>query len=378
VGTAGHRVRWNRSDWFDLTLAAGALGISTSILLTLPPWSPEPLTWFLVLAHNVPIAFRRRAPRAAFATSIGAAAIYLTIGWPMVGLGLASVVMTYSLAAYSRRRVSLAGLTATEVLLVVLTVVGRANPQLDTLLGNLLMLAAAWIMGDATRRRRDDALAEQRRMARDAVAQERLRIARELHDVVAHSMSVIAVQAGTGRTVIDDDPDLARQALISIEQTSQQALAEMRRLLGVLRAESGDPASLSPVPTLDDLDRLVAHAVQGGTPVDVVVGGDRRAVPAGIGLAAYRVLQEALTNVRRHAPSAPARVHVEFEPDAIVVEVENALADGTPATPATPPGHGLIGMRERVELYGGEFQAGPKPDGSFRLHARIPYDARFP
>jgi signal transduction histidine kinase len=199
-----------------------------------------------------------------------------------------------------------------------------------------------------------------------------LRIARELHDVVAHSMSVIAVQAGTGRMVIDDDAEHARRALASIEETSKRALNEMRRLLGVLRAETADAAALAPVPTLDDLDRLVAHAVEGGTPVDLSVDGDRRKAPAGIELAAYRVLQEALTNVRRHAAGAPARVHLSFETAALVVEVENPLADGRRG-PATG-GHGLLGMRERVLLYGGTFDAGPHLDGTFRLSARIPYE----
>ena len=249
-------------------------------------------------------------------------------------------------------------------------VLGTDRPQLDTLIGNLVIVAAAWVLGDGTRRRREDSVAEQRRLARQAVADERLRIARELHDVVAHSMSVIAVQAGTGRLVIDDDPDHARRALASIEETSKEALAEMRRLLGVLRADTPDAAALAPVPTLEDLDRLVTHAVEGGTPVDVKVEGDRRTAPAGIELAAYRVVQEALTNVRRHAPGARARVRLSFEPQELVVEVENPLSDGDGTN---GNGHGLIGMRERVSLYGGAFDAGPRPDGTFRVSARIPY-----
>jgi signal transduction histidine kinase len=203
-----------------------------------------------------------------------------------------------------------------------------------------------------------------------------LRIARELHDVVAHSMSVIAVQAGTGRLVIDDEPEHARRALASIEETSKEALGEMRRLLGVLRTDTPDAAALAPVPTLDDLDRLVAHAVEGGTPVDVQVNGDRRTAPAGIELAAYRVLQEALTNVRRHAPGAPARVRVSFGPDELVVEVENPLTDGDLARDGLQGqrgGHGLMGMRERVSVYGGAFDAGPGADGTFRVSARLPY-----
>ena len=365
-------MKLSRSQRFDVALAAGALAISVTILTTLPSWRPGPVAWLLVLAHVAPVALRRTWPRGAFGVSASAAALYLALGWPMVGLGLAGLVMTYSLAAYTSRRHSLIGLILIEVALLAEALAGPGAAQFDTLIGNMLILGASWVLGDGARRRRDEALSDQQRLAREAVAQERLRIARELHDVVAHSMSVIAVQAGTGRLVLDDDPDHARRALASIEETSKRALDEMRRLLGVLRADTSDAVALAPVPTLDDLDRLVASAVEGGNPVDVSVEGDRRQAPAGIELAAYRVLQEALTNVRRHAGGAPARVHLVFEPNELVVEVENPLADGQPVT--GQGGHGLLGMRERVSLYGGTFEAGPRADGTFRVSARIPYE----
>ena len=368
----GTGLRLSRSQWYDVALTAGALAISISILTTMPSWEPGPVAGLLVLAHVVPVAFRRTTPRAAFAVSIGAGVVYLAAGWPMVGLGLAALIMTYSLAAYAARSHSLVGLAAIELGLSLEAVFGEGRPQFDTLVGNLIILAAAWFLGDEARRRREDAVAGQQRLARQAVSEERLRIARELHDVVAHSMSVIAVQAGTGRMVIDDDVDHARRALASIEDTSKRALDEMRRLLGVLRADTDESAALAPVPTLDDLDRLVAYAVEGGTAVDVSVDGDRRKAPAGIELAAYRVLQEALTNVRRHAAGAPARVHLSFEPAELVVEVENPLVDAQLATDGG--GHGLLGMRERVSLYGGTFEAGPRPNGTFKVSARIPYE----
>ncbi|MFP5317973.1 MAG: sensor histidine kinase [Acidimicrobiia bacterium] len=365
----------------DAGLAAATFGISASILAANPLWSPSPrlVAWALVTAHTLPVAFRRQAPRASFLISLAAGGIYLALGWPMVGLGLAGLVMTYSLATYASRRDSLFGLAAVE-LVVVGAAFGKSDLSPDTVVGNLVIVAAAWILGDGARRRREVALDEQRRAARQAVADERLRIARELHDVVAHSMSVIAVQAGTGRMVIDDDVDHARRALVSIEETSKRALDEMRRLLGVLRAgdavDGGDPAALAPVPTLEDLDRLVAHAVEGGTPVDVAVSGDRRTVPAGIQLAAYRLVQEALTNVRRHAPGSSARVRLSYEPEALVVDVENRLAPGSTAASASGAGggHGLIGMRERISLYGGDFSAGPDGEGAFRVSARLPYE----
>lgn len=370
--SVGAGPRLSRSQWYDGALAVGALAISISVVTTMPSWEPGLVAALLVLVHVVPIAFRRRMPRAAFAVSVGAGVLYLAAGWPMVGLGIAALVMTYSLAAYSHLVHSLVGLAAIEVGLTLEALLGKGRPQFDTLLGNLIMLAAAWILGDGARRRREEAWSEQQRLAGQAVSEERLRIARELHDVVAHSMSVIAVQAGTGRMVIDDDVEKARRSLASIEETSKRALNEMRRLLGVLRADTPDAAALAPVPTLDDLDRLVAYAVDGGTAVDVSVDGDRRKAPTAIELAAYRVLQEALTNVRRHAAGAPARVHLSFEPAELVVEIENPLADVHPAT--GPRGHGLLGMRERVSLYGGTFEAGPHPDGTFRVSARIPYE----
>ncbi|HEX2191867.1 MAG TPA: histidine kinase [Acidimicrobiales bacterium] len=369
----------SRSQWADAALAAAMFAISASVLATQRGWSPGPVAWALVAAHTVPVAFRRRAPAPAFAVSAAAGAVYLALGWPMVGLGLAALVMTYSLAAYSSRRRSLVGLAAVEAVLVAAALFGKGDPQVDTLVGNLVIVAAAWVLGDGARRRREDAVSEQQRLAHQAVAEERLRIARELHDVVAHSMSVIAVQAGTGRLVIDDDPDHARRALASIEATSKDALAEMRRLLGVLREDGPGAAALAPVPTLEDLDRLVAYAVEGGTPVDVEVDGDRRTAPAGIEVAAYRVVQEALTNVRRHAPGARARVHIAYGSEDLVVEVENSLnaahlaAGRGQAAAQGRGGHGLVGMRERVSVYGGVFDAGPQPDGTFRVSARIPY-----
>jgi signal transduction histidine kinase len=162
--------------------------------------------------------------------------------------------------------------------------------------------------------------------------------------------------------VIDDDVEHARRALASIEETSKEALAEMRRLLGVLRAEtSGAEAGRAPVPTLDDLDRLVAHAVEGGTPVDVQVAGDRRSAPAGIELAAYRVLQEALTNVRRHAPGSGARVRVGFEPDELVIEVENRLADGKATRRREATGSSACGSASRSTA--ARSTPGPAPTG---------------
>ena len=202
------------------------------------------------------------------------------------------------------------------------------------------------------------------------MAEERLRIARELHDVVAHSMSVIAVQAGTGRLAIDADPVAARNSLVVIEDTSRAALDEMRRLLGVLRNDTPSLDGRSPAPGLDAVDDLIARTEAGGVPVSLRIDGERRRLPGGLELAAYRILQEALTNVARHAPGATANVVLTFGPDALTVEVVNARGGPGPTTDEGT-GLGLVGMRERAAVYNGTVDAGPTPTGGFRVRAEL-------
>jgi signal transduction histidine kinase len=213
-------------------------------------------------------------------------------------------------------------------------------------------------------------------LARLAVTAERLRIARELHDVVAHSMSVIAMHAGSGRLAADRDPAAARTALEVVEESSRDALAEMRRLVTVLRDADDAAASLAPTPGLTDLHRLVAEVAAAGVSVDVHTEGDLAEVPGGLSLAAYRIVQEALTNVGRHSVSAHARLSVVVGHDSVRLEVSNDGVRGAP-TAAAPAarGHGLVGMRERAALYGGELTAGPGPDGEWRVAGWLPYAA---
>jgi signal transduction histidine kinase len=207
------------------------------------------------------------------------------------------------------------------------------------------------------------------------VSEERLRIARELHDVVTHTMSVVAVHAGTGRMVADDDPAAARTALATIETATRSALVEMRRLLGVLRGSDGEqPDGRAPAPGLGELDALVAEVVRSGVTVEVRVEGDRPDVPAGVDLCAYRIVQEALTNVIKHAGHAKATVVVRYSDDAVTVEVDDE-GPGRPGTLSSPStgGHGLVGMRERVAMYSGDLVAGPRPTSGFRVVARLPF-----
>jgi signal transduction histidine kinase len=238
------------------------------------------------------------------------------------------------------------------------------------------------VAGDGTRRRQEAIAAAQERaaelelareeLARRAVTEERLRIARELHDVVAHSMSIIAVQSGVGAHVLDSQPEEARKALAAVEATSRQALVEMRRLLGVLRAETEPRGSLVPAPGLADVEALAAEVAQAGVRVEVRIEGTPAELPAGLDLSAYRIVQEALTNVVRHAGPATARVAVSYAADRVRVEVVDDGRGGDPGR--DHGGHGIAGMRERAELYGGTLEAGPGPGGGFRVAASLPLD----
>jgi signal transduction histidine kinase len=257
-------------------------------------------------------------------------------------------------------------------------------------------MAAGWWLGDGARRRQEAVAAARQRaaeleqareeLARRAVTEERLRIARELHDVVAHSMSIIAVQSGVGVHVLDSQPEEARKALAAVEATSRQALVEMRRLLGVLRQEAEPRGSLAPAPGLAELEALAGEVARAGVRVEVRIEGAPGRLPAGLDLSAYRIVQEALTNVVRHAGPATARVTVRYAPGQVALEVVDdggfagkglESAVGRRSTDSDRPGrsgHGLAGMRERAALYGGTLEAGPLPGGGFRVAASLPVE----
>jgi signal transduction histidine kinase len=231
-----------------------------------------------------------------------------------------------------------------------------------------LVLVTVWTAGYAVRQRRRYA----RELLAQTIAQERLRIARELHDVVAHGMSVITVQAGYGHLVIDDRPDRARAALDVIETTGRETTTEMRRLLGVLRTEDTAPA-LAPAPGLADLNRLLASTAEAGVQVELRITGSPRALPVGIDTSAYRIVQEALTNVVKHAETSRAGARIGYGPDELVIEITDQ-GQGCPGHMG--PGHGLIGMRERAAMCGGDFRAGPLPGGGFQVSVHLPLTAR--
>jgi signal transduction histidine kinase len=249
-----------------------------------------------------------------------------------------------------------------------------------TLATFLTVLAAAFLFGQLEDRRqavtglaiaqaRAERLErEQEAEARAAVAEERARIARELHDVVGHSVSVMTVQASAVRRRLNPDQEQEREALEIVEQTGREALAEMRRLVGVLRRPEEGPA-LAPQPSLQHLDRLVAQARESGLPVELRIEGEATQLPPGVDLTAYRLVQEGLTNAIKHARASKADVVVRYADGSVEVTVTD---DGQGGGDGGGGGHGLVGMRERVTVYGGELEAGPRPEGGYSLRARLP------
>jgi len=342
------------------------------------------LAWVLVLLIIAPVLTHRRYPGVSLAVCLTALIAYAA-GRYAAYPGLAVFVLTFDVTLHSARRVALASSVASAAALAVsLGLQPSGVVNFYTWVASELGVVVAWLAAENLRHRRarwaelqaraERLEREREDEARRAVTEERLRIARELHDVIAHSMSVIAVQSAVGYHVMDAQPGQARQALAAIEATSRSALTEMRRLLGVLRQEGETRGSLTPAPGLADLDSLVSQVQDAGLQVDVSVDGQAGTVPPGIDLSAYRIIQEALTNVIKHADCRSADVSICYRADSLTVEVIDhgrGAPGGLPAA-RNGSGHGIIGMRERVAVFGGQFAAGPGPDGGFRVRARFP------
>ena len=442
-----------------------------------------PLAAVLAIALAVPVAIRRRVPVRALVIVLAACVVTLAAGGEITrGPFLPMALVLFLVAATCRRGIALAGLGAALILLVVQGVVldfDGQGPGDAIAVG--LVLTIAWMVGYLVQQRRTHMAAVRDRAASDAVTRERLRIARELHDVVAHSMTVVTVQAGFGEYVFDSQPDEARAALGAIQAVSREALGEMQRMLCVLRQTDGDIAAadaalaaeepaaglpvnetpatgpaalagpapdgtsvpadqvrtpefrptapLAPAPGLANLDRLVERTAGAGVTVTVERIGEPRSLPASLDLSAFRIVQEALTNVVKHSGADRCHVVLEYGADSLLVEITDpgpgapsevaaaarpAVLAGTPvrngasipagpwvpsgarapasparaATPRRPPvrmgggperaGHGIIGMRERVSLCGGDLHALPRPDGGFVVRARLPFRSGRP
>jgi signal transduction histidine kinase len=370
----------------DLAIAAGAVFIGVGALLTAeddPAYrDPDILAVALAVATTVPLVWRRRAPLPALVVSTAAITLICLREYPVDPLPIAVLFLTYGVAAYASLRRAQIGLA---IVVVALLVIWASDPPDFGAAGlslNLALFIATWLAGLAMRSRAAAAAARlaeaeeraeaHRQQAARSVAEERLRIAQDLHDVVAHSMSVIAVQAGMGAHVIDRQPAEAKQALESISRTSRATLHEMRHLLGVLRGDDGQRAHV-PAPGLGDLPALVEQVRSAGVPVELQVDGQPSGVPLGVDLSAYRVVQEGLTNVIKHAGAATAAVHVRYAPGEIVVEVSDDGRGAGATARDNGGGHGLAGMRERVAVWGGTLHAGPVAGGGYRVLAHLPY-----
>ena len=352
-----------------------------------------PTSGVLVLLGLLPaLALRRLLPGTALGLVVAVQAGLALTGTAPGANVPAELIVPYSVAAYAGRRVRLAtGVAAGAALVAMALPWAPAGLRLD-LLGFLVAGAGAWLVGAVLRGRRDKVVRlaeyaerverERDLQARRAVADERLRIARELHDVVAHNLSVVVVHAQALRPVVTRDPERALGLASSIEETGREALEEMRHLLGVLRAgdsdrdgDGGDLYPLDPQPGLDALEGLVAQVRQAGLTVSLTTSGEPRRLPPAIELSAYRIVQEALTNVLRHAGPARAAVAVGYQDDALVLDVTDdgrGAAAGLADPPVPGSGHGLVGMRERVALFDGQLSTGPRPGGGFAVRARIP------
>jgi signal transduction histidine kinase len=357
----------------DLLLAAGLSAASLAQVLA-QPIAAWPVGVLVALGSCAPVALRHTRPVAA---ALAGSLVWLvpTHGYLYLGY-VAGLLLYFSLATEVDDARTVAATAAAGCALGALAV-WTHHDVVGELFGSVLVVLAPVAAGRLVRRQREQHRRleeltlhlerERERGARVAVAEERARIARELHDVVAHGVSVIAIQSDAAEAALSRDPRLAGPPLRAIRGSARDALVEMRRLLGVLRGDD-DGSDMLPQPGLAQLTELVARA---GVPATLEVRGEPRALPAGVDISAYRIVQEALTNVRKHAGAVPTTVRVAWSPDAVALTVRDR-GPGATAPPGPGEGHGLIGMRERVRLLGGELHAGPAADGGFEVRAVLP------
>jgi signal transduction histidine kinase len=359
----------------------GLIGVLSSGESSIDFREPDAYAVLLSLGCSAPFYFRRRAPFAVLMVTTTSLVVLACFEYDASVQSQMLVFSAYALGSYSAGIKRAIGVAWIAVGLLVVAAVGIPDSTSANIALSGAFYFASYAIGSSMRNRRlyeqqlegrAEALERERdEEAKRAVADERLRIAQELHDVVAHSMGVIAVQAGVGAHVIDKDPGEAKKSLEAIASTSRSTLTEIRRLLGVLRAD--EHGAYQPAPGLADLHRLAADLDAAGLPVTITISGTHDDVPPGVDLTAYRIVQEALTNVLKHAGRANAQVLVTYQPGAIHLEVaDNGRGVNGRASEG---GHGLMGMRERVGVYGGTLAAGPAAGGGFRVVAELPYGA---
>jgi signal transduction histidine kinase len=372
-------VRRTLSDIFqrhgDSLLAVGLVALLVIQVWTLSVGTAERVVATACgIAVLVPLALRARMPLLLIAVLLATAVIGHWLPKAVTDVeafGLIVLVASYSAGAHTVGWRAWAGGGAVAVFAAVALAEDPEGVYIGGVIFFVLLFGAPWLAGRVVQRRRasEARMRHERDAAEAAIVEERARIARELHDVVAHAISVIVLQARGGRRLLDSEPEETRGALDTIEHTGQQALVEMRRLVGLLREADGE-LDLAPQPTLARLDRLVEQVGAAGLPVELTVEGEPVELPPGVDLSAYRIVQEALTNALKHAGPARAQVRVRYDGDGLVVEV---VDDGAGSGNGEGGGFGLAGIRERVSVYGGELSAGPQAGGGFSVHARLPY-----
>ena len=376
---------------FDWLLALGLTAVGELDLWVGPPsgsefHGPRAVNQAFLLLATLPLVWRRRTPLAVLAVVGGSVliwdyALYAPDRQPPVEPWFALLIVIYSVAAHTDLRRATLGAAVAAVAILAVDIAGWVGGQsAGELAGVWPFYVVAWLLGRAVRHeRRTTAVlkdrtieleAENQEKARVAVAEERARMARELHDVISHNVSVMVIQASVERHLLAEAQTSTSDVLFSIEQTGRETLVELRRLLGVLR-KSGNRPELAPQPSVGHLDALVEAVGEAGLPVALSIEGEPTLLPTGIDLSAYRIVQEALTNTLKHAGPAHAAVTVRYRASELELEVTD---DGPGTGDGGGSGHGLIGMRERVDLYGGTLETGAQPGGGYLVRVHLPLE----
>ena len=383
------RLRGPRAVDAGIAVAVAAAMALTISLAQEPGATREPdaLAYLLGMSVGALLLLRRRWPLGVLIASVGVLSLYYGLDYEAFSAAVPLAAATYSaaVAGYGLRAAVILG-----AFVVVAGTVARldegdslADVLRESLITDAALLGAVLLLGEAVRSRRAWAGEVRERLRRAAedrdreaarrVQEERLRIAREMHDVLAHTIAAVNVQAGVAADVIDEEPEKARASLRTIRRQIRDAMSELQAALGVLR-EGASEAPRAPAPGLADLDGLVEIATRAGVRAEVSVAGAARPLPAAVDLAAYRIVQESLTNVVRHAHATTVSVNIRYRADAIVLEVRDDGRTNASGAAAKHDGHGLIGMRERASAVGGTLHAGAAPGGGFRVHAELPAD----
>jgi signal transduction histidine kinase len=404
LGTARRSPGWRRRPWVaDLALVVGfaVFAVLVTVQAARAGSGQRPLDWLawaLLALATVALAFRRRRPALVLLVTSAATVASVALGYPLGLIWVTPLLALYSAAATGHRRLAV---VAGAAMAAVLVGWALADPDLGTpaeVAMAVLNVALAVATGEVARGRRDYLAEAERRAveaertreetARRRAGEERLRLARDLHDITANTIAVIAIQAGVAEEALQGCPEPAREAVRAIRASSRQALAELKATVATLR-EGEATAARGPLPSLDRLDELVAQARGVGVQVELAVAGTAGPLPPAVEVTAYRIVQEALTNVLRHAQATSATVQIHYRGDTLEVEVDD---DGRGARPAAPSraeggagvpassdlGHGLTVMAERAAAVGGRLEAGPGPTGGFRVHARLPLGESAP